>query len=261
MKKKYFCIAIVAIIAASTIFFPFTGSNKITKNAAVEAVAKKTAIQAQKNEPTTTETTATDRYTVADKKPIRTSKNGLKRAIRWSCPVCGAPAEPDILCAHCREPYTRLYGYGFVRCWKTADGIEWELETSPACGCTPDEACDFCRDKLNHGWKSSNEAEYFEYSDFLKEKGLPMYEAVHPDKPVKKCKKQAVKKMEETIITREMQEVKDVQDENGQGVQQPAGSETETGGDAGQLEDVDNCSGDDNGCRTVDNVDDIAENL
>lgn len=63
--------------------------------------------------------------------------------------------------------------------------------------------------------------------------------------------------MEETIITREMQEVKDVQDENGQGVQQPAGSETETGGDAGQLEDVDNCSGDDNGCRTVNNVDDV----
>lgn len=61
------------------------------------------------------------------------------------------------------------------------------------CGCTPDEVCDFCCDKLNHGWKSSNEAE--------------------------------------------------------------------TGGEAGQLENVDNCSGDDNGCRTVNNVDDVAENL
>ncbi len=38
MKKRCFCIAAIAVIAASILFFPFTGSNKITKNAAVGAV-------------------------------------------------------------------------------------------------------------------------------------------------------------------------------------------------------------------------------
>ena len=123
MKKKYFCITAIAIIAASTIFFPFTGSNKITKNAAVGAVAEKTIIQAQKNEPTTTETTATSKYTVANKSPLERQKNKLKKAISWVCPECGATAEPDSLCAHCGEQYTRLYGYGFIRCW-TADDVD-----------------------------------------------------------------------------------------------------------------------------------------
>lgn len=215
----------------------------------------------KKNELETTKTVATDRCTVASKNPLERQKNKLKKAIPWVCPECGAPAEPDSLCAHCAEPYTRLWGYGFVRCWKTADGIEWETETAPACGCTPDEVCNFCRDKLNHGWKSSEEVKYYEYSDFLKEKGLPLTEAVHPDKPVKKCKKQAVKKMEEVAGTKEVQEVKDVQDKNGQNIQQPNRSTAEAGGEAEQLENVGDCSGDNDSCRVADNVDDVVENL
>ena len=267
MKKHDISISIgllIWIILAITLvwlFFFYQPNKKENARTPTEYVIHSTItgyVQAQKNEPKTTETTTMGRCTAVSKKAVRTDKNGLKKAIPWVCPVCGAPAEPDSLCNHCGEPYTRLYGYGFTRCWKTADGVEWELETSPACGCTPDEVCDFCRDKLNHGWKSSNEAEYFEYSDFLKEKELPMYEAVHPNKPVKKCKKQAVKKIEKTVIT---QEVKNVQDENGQMLQQQDSSETETGGDTGELENVNNCSGDDNGCWIVNNLDDVVENL
>ena len=252
-------LSILAIFLVWLFFF-YQPDKEKNVNTPTEYVIHSTVadyVQAQKNESTTTETTATDKYTVADKKPVRTSKNGLKKDIPWICPECGAPAEPDSLCTHCGEPYTRLYGYGFTRCWKTADGIEWELETSPVCGCTPDEACDFCRDKLNHGWKSSGEIRYYEYSDFLKEKGLPMYEAVHPDKPVKKCKKQAVKKIEEVTSTEEAQEAKNVQDEIRQDVQQPAGSEEEAGGEAGGLENVNNCSSDDNHYGTVNNVDNV----
>lgn len=258
MKKKYICIAAAAILAAGALIFPFTGNDKATKTAAAPAAASKTVVRVQKNEPTTTETTVTSKYTVTDKKPVRTVKNGVKKATPWVCPECGAPAEPNNLCDHCGEPYTRLWGYGFVRCWKTADGIEWELETAPVCGCTPDEVCDFCRDKINHGWKSSGEVKYYEYSDFLKEKGLLMYEAVHPDKPVKKCKKQAVKKMEEVV---KIQEVDNVQDKIRQDVQQSPSSKKETGGETGELEVVDNCSGDDHCCGTADNVDDVAKNL
>lgn len=58
-----------------------------------------------------------------------------------------------------------------------------------------------------------------------------------------------------------LQEAKNVQDEIGQNVQQPAGSKTEAGGEAGELENIDNCSGDDNCCGTADNVDDVAKNL
>ena len=90
------------------------------------------------------------------------------------------------------------------------------------------------------------------------DKILQVYEAVHPDKPVKKCKKQVVKKMEETV---KVQEAKDVQDKNGQNVQQSAGSETEAGKKTGELENVDNCSGDNNGCGTADDLDNVAENL
>ncbi len=129
------------------------------------------------------------------------------------------------------------------------------------CGCTPDEWCTSCKEKLSHGWITSGEGQYFEYSDFLKEKGLTLTEAVHPDKPVKKCKKQAAKKMKETVTTKEVQEVKDVQDKNGQNVQQQTGSETEEAAEAGELENVDNCSGDDNCCGTVNNLDDVAKNL
>lgn len=50
---------------------------------------------------------------------------------------------------------------------------------------------------------------------------------------------------------------KNVQDKNGQNVQQSAGSETETGRDTGLLEDVSRCSGDNNNCWTADNVDDV----
>ena len=127
---------------------------KKKETATVSPVAKKNTVQAQKNEPETVKTTATSKYTVADKKAVRTDKNGLKEDVPWVCPECGAPAEPDGLCNYCGEPYTRLWGYGFTRCWKTADGIEWETETAPACGCMPDEVCDFCYDKINHGWKS-----------------------------------------------------------------------------------------------------------
>lgn len=170
----------------------------------------------------------------------------------------GTPAEPDSLCSHCGEPFTRLWGYGFVRCWKVSTGIEWETETAPTCGCTPDEVCDFCRDKINHGWKSSGEVEYFEYSDFLKEKGLTLYEAVYPDKFVKKSKKQAVKKMEETVIEREVQEVEDVQDEIGQNIQQQDSSEKEAGGETGKLENVVNGNTAADSCRTADNMDDVS---
>lgn len=62
--------------------------------------------------------------------------------------------------ALCGEPYTRLWGYGFVRCWKTADGIEWELEVSPTCGCTPDEWCTSCKEKISHGWITSGESQW-----------------------------------------------------------------------------------------------------
>lgn len=226
----------------ATLLFFFTVTKWEEEKQAVTAppVVKKNTIQAQKNKPETVEVTTTDRCTVVVKKTAK----GQKKA--WRCPVCGAPAEPDNLCDHCGEPYTRLWGYGFTRCWKTADGIEWETETAPVCGCTPDEICDFCRNKINHGWKSSGEAKYFEYSDFLKEKGLPMYEAVHPDKPVKK--------MEETV---KVQEVKNVQDKNGQNIQQPSSSEEKTDGEAGQLENVNSCDSDNNSCRTADNVDDV----
>lgn len=257
MKKRYICIAAAAaIIAVNIITLPLAGSNDIAENATAPIATKKTVDQAQKNEPETVKTVATDKYTVAEKKAVRTDENGLKKLSPWVCPECGAPAEPDSLCSYCGEPYTRLWGYGFTRCWKTADGIEWKTETTPACGCLPDEVCNFCRDKINHGWKSSGEVRYYEYSDFLKEKGLPMYEAVHPDKPVKKCKKQVVKKMEETV---KVQEAKDVQDKNGQNVQQSAGSETEAGKKTGELENVDNCSGDNNGCGTADDLDNVKE--
>ena len=253
--KKYHdtlaCNVLLILIAAATLmllvlFFSGAEWGEKKEAATVSPVAKKNTVQAQKNEPETVKTTATGKYTVADKKAVRTDKNVLKEDVPWVCPVCGAPAEPDSLCSYCGEPYTRLWGYGFTRCWKTADGIEWETETAPACGCMPDEVCDFCRNKINHGWKSSKEIKYYEYSDFLKEKGLPMYEAVHPDKPVKK--------MEETV---KVQEVKDVQDKNGQNILQPSGGETEADGEAGQLENVNNCSGDNNNCRTTDNVDNV----
>lgn len=261
MKKQYDISTVIglliwAILAIFLIwlFFFYQPDKEKNVNTPTEYIIHNTItgyVQAQKNEPKTVKATATDRYTVADKKPVKTAQ---KKAIPWVCPECGAPAEPNSLCGYCGEPYTRLWGYGFVRCWKTADRIEWEMETTPACDCMPDEVCDFCRDKINHGWRSSNEAEYFEYSDFLKEKGLPMYEAVHPEKPVKKCKKQAVKKMEETV---KVQEVKDVQDEIRQSVQQPTGSEEETGGEAGKLENASSCNSDNNSCWTADNVDDV----
>lgn len=264
MKNKKYDIStgigllIWVILAAFFVwlFFFYQPDKKENVNTPVEYTMHSSItgyVQAQKNEPTTTETTATSKYTVADKKPVRTSKNGFKKDIPWRCPVCGAPAKPDSLCSYCGEPYTRLWGYGFTRCWKTADGIEWELETFPECGCTPDEVCDFCHDKINHGWKSSGEVKYYEYSDFLKEKGLPMYEAVYPEnnKPVKKCKNQAEKKM------KEVQEAKDVQDEIREDVQQSAGSETEAGRDTGLLEDVSRCSGSSNDHGTADNVDNV----
>lgn len=264
MKKQYDISTVIglliwAILAIFLIwlFFFYQPKKEENINTPVEYTIHNTItgyVQAQKNEPEAVKTTAIVCLPVADKKTVRTDKNGLKKDVPWVCPECGAPAEPNSLCAHCGEPYTRLWGYGFVRCWKTADGIEWEIETAPACDCMPDEVCDFCRDKINHGWRSSNEAEYFEYSDFLKEKGLPMYEAIHPDKPVKKSKKQAIKKMEETV---KVQEAKDVQDEIRQSVQQPTGSEEETGGEAGELENVNNYNNNDNGCRTVDNMDDV----
>lgn len=81
-----------------------------------------------------------------------------------------------------------------------------------------------------------------------------MYEAVHPDKPVKKCKKQAVKKMEETV---KVQEVKAVQDKNGQNILQPYRSETETGRETGQLENISSGNGDNNDRRAADNVDNV----
>lgn len=265
-KKKHDTLSsnvLLGLIAAITVvililFFTEAEWEEEKETVTALPVTEKIIVQAQKNEPEAVKTTTTGKYTVADKKPVRTSKNGLKKNIPRVCPECGAPAEPNSLCAHCGEPFTRLWGYGFVRCWKTIDGIEWETETTPACGCLPDEICDFCRDKINHGWRSSNEAEYFEYSDFLKEKGLPMYEAVHPEKPVKKCKKQVVKNMEETV---KVQEVKDVQDEIRQSVQQPTGSEEKTGGEAGKLENVNSCNSDNNCCGTADNVNDVMKNL
>lgn len=265
MKEKKYDIStaiglliwIILTIILIWLFFFYQPDKEENVNTPTEYIIHSTIVgyvQAQKNEPNTVKTTVTGKDTVANKKAVRTDKNGLKKAVPWVCPECGAPAKPDSLCDHCGEPYTRLWGYGFVRCWKTADGIEWETETTPACGCMPDEVCDFCRDKIDHGWKSSGEAKYFEYSDFLKEKGLPMYEAVHPDKPVKKCKKQAVKKMEEVV---KVQEVKDVQDENGQSVQQSPSSKKEASGEARDLENVYNCNSDDNCCGTADNVDNV----
>lgn len=255
-KKKHGTLILIAVATPLLLILFFSGvewgENK--EAVTVPVTAKKNTVQAQKNEPEAVEATATGVYTVASKKAVRTDKKRLKKAVPWVCPECGAPAKPNSLCAHCGEPFTRLWGYGFVRCWKTADGIEWETETAPACGCTPDEVCGFCRDKINHGWKSSGETKYFEYSDFLKEKGLSMYEAVHPDKPVKKCKKQAVKKMEETV---KVQEVNDVQDDNGQNIQQPSSSEAEASGEAGQLENVNSGNGDNNSCWTADNMDDV----
>ena len=255
-------LLLIAAATVSLLIFFFSGAEWGEKETVTTtATIKKNTVQAQKNEPETVEATATGVYTVLSKKAVRTDKNGLKKDVPWVCPECGAPAEPNSLCDYCGEPYTRLWGYGFVRCWKTADGIKWELETAPECGCTPDEMCGFCRDKINHGWRSSGEVKYYEYSDFLKEKGLPMYEAVHPNKPVKKCKKQAVKKMEETVIIREVQEVKDVQDNDGQGVQQQGSGEEETDGETGELEVIDSCNSDDNGCGTADNLDNVTENL
>lgn len=84
--------------------------------------------------PETARTVTTDRCVTIVKKAVKETKEV------WRCPECGAAAEPDSLCEHCGEPYTRLWGYGFTRCWKTADGIEWETETAPACGCMPGEA-------------------------------------------------------------------------------------------------------------------------
>lgn len=248
MKKNRDLPILIAAATLMLLILFFSGAEwgEKKETATAPPVAEKNIDQVRKNEPKTVKTTATGKYIVADKKAIRTDENGLKNDVPWMCPVCGAPAEPDSLCSYCGEPYTRLWGYGFTRCWKTADGIEWETETAPACGCTPDEVCDFCRDKINHGWKSSGEAKYFEYSDFLKEKGLPMYEAVHPDKPVKK--------MEETV---KVQEVKDVQDKNGQNVQQQDSSKEEAGGKAGQLENVYSCNGDNDNCGIADNVDDV----
>ncbi len=238
---------LLGLIAATTVVILilfFTGAEWGEEKETVTAppVVKKNTIQVQKNEPETVKVTTTDRCTVVVKKNVKEAKKA------WKCPVCGASAEPDNLCGYCGESYTRLWGYGFTRCWKTADGIEWETETAPACGCTPDEVCDFCRNKINHGWKSSGEVKYYEYSDFLKEKSLPMYEAVHPDKPVKK--------MEETV---KVQEVKNVQDKNGQNIQQPPSSEEKASGEAGQLENVNSYSGDNDSCGTADNVDDVAE--
>ena len=243
MKKHYDTLVgnvLLILMAAATLallILFFTGAEwgEKKETATVPPVA-----ETQKNEPETVKVTTTDRYTVVVKKNVKEAKKA------WKCPVCGAPAEPESLCKHCGEPYTRLWSYGFTRCWKTADGIEWETETAPACGCTPDEVCDFCRDKINHCWKSRGEDKYYEYSDFLKEKGLPMYETVHPDKPVKK--------MEETV---KVQEVKDVQDKNGQNIQQPPSSEEKADGEAGQLENVSSCSSDSDGCGTADNVDDV----
>lgn len=256
MNKKKHGTPILIVVATALLLILFFsgvewGENK--EAVTVPVVAKKNTVQAQKNEPEAVKA----KYTVADKKTVRTDKNGLKKDAPWVCPECGAPAEPNSLCAHCGEPFTRLWGYGFTRCWKTADGIEWEIETAPVCGCMPDETCDFCHDKINHGWKSSGEVRYYEYSDFLKEKGLPMYEAVHPDKPVKKCKKQVVKKMEKTIITKEMQEIKDVQNDNRQNIQQPSSSEKKASGETEQLENVNSCNGNNNSCRTVDNLDNV----
>lgn len=256
MKKNHDTLVsnvLLILIAAATLillilFFSGAEWGEKKEMATAPPVVEKNTVQAQKNEPEATEATTTDRCAVVVKKNVKEAKKA------WKCPVCGAPAEPDSLCKHCREPYTRLWGYGFTRCWKTADGIEWETETAPACGCMPDEVCDFCRDKINHGWKSSGEVKYYEYFDFLKEKGLPMYEAVHPDKPVKKCKKQVVKKMEEVTIK---EEVNDVQDDNGQDVQQQDSSETEAGGEAEQLENINSCSGDSDNCGAADNVDDV----
>lgn len=255
MKKKYdistvigLLIWIILAMILFWLFFFYQPKKEENINIPVKYTIHSTItsyVQAQKNEPETAKTTTAGGYTVVAKKAVKT---------KWSCPVCGAPAEPDNLCNHCGEPYTRLWGYGFVRCWKTADGIEWELERSLACGCTPDEVCNLCRDKINHGWKSSGEIQYFEYSDFLKEKGLPMYEAVHPDKPVKKCKKQVVNKMEETV---KVQEVKDVQDDNRQNVLQPSSSKTEAGGEAGELENVSSGNSDNNSCWTADNMDNV----
>lgn len=52
---------------------------------------------------------ATGVYTVASKKAVRTDKKRLKKAVPWVCPECGAPAKPNSLCAHCGEPFTRLW--------------------------------------------------------------------------------------------------------------------------------------------------------
>lgn len=240
MRKMKYILIFLAVTAALLLFFTEAERGEEKEVATAPSAVKKSTVQAQKNEPGTVETTTESGCTVVAKK-------STKKA--WKCPECGAPAESDSLCKHCGEPYTRLWGYGFVRCWKTADGIEWETETAPACGCTPDEFCNFCRDKVNHGWKSSGEVEYYEYSDFLKEKGLRTYEAVYPDKPKKK--------VEKTVKVQE--EKKNVQDENRQNIQQPSSGETEASGEIGQLENVGSCNGDDNGCGTVDNMDNVKD--
>ena len=245
MKKIKRILLFLTVVATLLFFFTEAEWEEEKEIVTISPVAEKIIVQAQKNEPETVKTTAIVCLPVADKKAVRTDKNGLKKDVPWVCPICGKPAKPDSLCKHCGEPYTRLWGYGFTRCWKTADGIEWETETAPACGCMPDEVCDFCRNKINHGWRSSGEIRYYEYSDFLKEKSLPMYEAVHPDKPAKK--------MEETV---KVQEVKNVQDKN---IQQPPVSAEKAGGETEQLENVSSCGGDNDSCRTTDNVDDVKE--
>lgn len=75
-----------------------------------------------------------------------------------------------------------MYGYGWVKCHVYGpEEIDWYMDNTLPCTCLPNEVCDSCRDKLNHGWKTSGESKYYEYSDFLKEKDLELIEANHPE--------------------------------------------------------------------------------
>lgn len=56
-----------------------------------------------------------------------------------------------------------------------------------------------------------------------------------------------------------LQGAENVQNKNGQNVLQPSSSEAKASGEAGQLENVSSYGGDNDSCRTVDNVDDVKE--
>lgn len=176
MKK----IITAAVIIIMTICF--TSCSEPEDTPTVETASATTTKEA-KEKPVPAVEVTTPTITAVTAEPATSSKNDKHDEEYYFCPECGQEvSEPDTLYDVCGEPYYRLYGYGWVRCHVYSPGeVDWYMDKTLPCTYLPNEVCDHCRDKLNHGWKTSGEKKYYEYSDFLKEKGLTLVEASHPE--------------------------------------------------------------------------------